>query len=269
MRAISETLFHFLDKNNKDHIEYQLETFKKIMDLGLKFSETKLKNIPFAIVKAKCICFTDLPLNLSEQHVKEYGKFGIGFKHEFIKDKGGNPAFYYDNVFSVSDGSNRGTFKGCLTDDIYKLMDLAVLFDDPDHSAKELAKIKENPIIYKILKDNFANPLDQILANTTKIGEKEDKEKEEIYYGEREWRILCWKLFSGELNYTTKIVNEKEEPFLEFSLNDIRIIIIPQEDIRKNVISILEEKKRKEDGNNPSEEIVIPPVISYDEYLKL
>jgi hypothetical protein len=40
------------------------------------------------------LCFTEIRLSQAEKHAKRYGKLGIGFRRDFIMNKGGRPVIY-------------------------------------------------------------------------------------------------------------------------------------------------------------------------------
>ena len=49
-------------------------------------------------VKAKMVCFTDVPLRFSAKHCFRYGRFGIAFDKKKLILKGAQPVFYVTPV---------------------------------------------------------------------------------------------------------------------------------------------------------------------------
>ena len=84
MQAISDNLIHFLGKQYKGSPNEQLEIFKSIINLGLRFKKTPIKFGYGGSVDNHLVCFTDIPLSLCDEHAANYGKFGIGFKKSSI-----------------------------------------------------------------------------------------------------------------------------------------------------------------------------------------
>jgi hypothetical protein len=116
MRAISDNLIHFLDKQHKESPNEQLATFKSIIRCGLRLKNTPIKFGDGESVHNDLVCFTDIPLSLCDEHAANYGKFGIGFRKSSIKKCGGNPVRYFIDYVppgtkNNSEIDNRGVCK--------------------------------------------------------------------------------------------------------------------------------------------------------------
>lgn len=166
MEATSTTLFHFIDRAHRNEPNKQFETFKKIMESGLLFSNVRYCEV----VDCDAICFTDLPLQLSENHVSVYGAFGLGFSKEFVRNHGGNPVFYVDNYRVFYEHGNSNIFRGPIYELTQRLINECL--KDKDHHGEMI----------------------QLLANCKEIGDlgpaSDYTNRNDSYYKEQEWRIL-------------------------------------------------------------------------------
>jgi hypothetical protein len=113
VQAVSDNLIHFLGKEYKGSPSEQLEIFKKIINRGLRLNKTSITFGDDGSVHNYLVCFTDIPLNLCDEHAANYGKFGIGFNKSSIKKCGGNPARYFidylpEETKNKSEFDNRG-----------------------------------------------------------------------------------------------------------------------------------------------------------------
>ena len=73
---------------------------RNIYSKGLRFSRP---SNPDVVAGVNChtvlptlpiICFTELRLSQAQEHVRQYGGLGIGFRREFLMAWGANPVFY-------------------------------------------------------------------------------------------------------------------------------------------------------------------------------
>jgi hypothetical protein len=84
----SETLFTFTPK-----LEYLVDS----LEFGLKpryiFERLPIPNRTwYYIVAAKCFC--DIPLGKIKSHLDWFGKYGVGIKKSFLRQKGASPVIY-------------------------------------------------------------------------------------------------------------------------------------------------------------------------------
>lgn len=236
MEATSTTLFHFLDRAHKSEPNKQFETFKEIMETGLRFSEVRF----LEDVGCDAICFTDLPLQLSKDHVSVYGSFGLGFSKEFVRNHGGNPVFYIDE-YRVFHGHNHSNiFRGPIF---------------------ELTRRLINESLDKKHDDKIRQPLKQLLANCKEMGDlgpaSDYTNRNDSYYKEREWRILkCPEMEK----YKEWFIQKNDRAFIKVNPIDLRIIVTPNDEIRRNVVEYFVAKKI---------EAEMPAVICYEQYINL
>lgn len=87
----SNLLYHFT--NNVDILVSILENgfwpSTAIEDISFM-----MPNNPNPLMGIPMVCFTDIPIELANEHRKEYGKFGLGLKKQWGISKGLNPICY-------------------------------------------------------------------------------------------------------------------------------------------------------------------------------
>lgn len=236
MEATSTTLFHFLDRAHKSEPNKQFETFKGIMESGLRFSEVNF----LEHVGCEAICFTDLPLQLSQEHVSVYGSFGLGFSKEFVRNHGGNPVFYIDEYRVFYNHNHSNILRG-------------PIFELTQHLIDEISIKKHD--------DEIIQPLIQLLANCKEMGDlgpaSDYTNRNDSYYKEREWRILkCPEMEK----YKEWFIQKNDRAFIKVNPIDLRIIVTPNDDIRRKVIDYFVTNKI---------EAEMPAVICYEQYINL
>ena len=62
--------------------------------------------------KCDCVCFCDIPENALNIHVSKYGKFGIGFKKEYIAQQGAHPVMYVPSNYPIKERGDNSTAGG-------------------------------------------------------------------------------------------------------------------------------------------------------------
>jgi hypothetical protein len=92
---ISNTLTHWSGRNKPEADAFEIiENIVNTKKLLLNYCPS-YPNFPEALrLRIMMICFTDLPLNLSQEQCERFGKFGIGFSKEKMIDYGANPVLY-------------------------------------------------------------------------------------------------------------------------------------------------------------------------------
>ncbi len=262
MNAISETLFHFVDRSHKLEPEHQFEVFMNIMKNGLKFSDIVVNHLDTRFSN-KGICFTDIPLYLSDEHTEAYGKFGIGFSREFVKNRGGNPVFYFVNWYDIRNNTNTYALRGILSDILRTVAKfcLAISNLETEQGVIVLRKKDGKEVVYN--DPLLANHLRQIFSMFKEIGDwgpaSDYTKRKDAYYLEREWRIISYSRHD-ESSISTKI---GDDVFLKINQQDIRIITVPNEDIRKRVMDYFIKQKNTNPDNLDKQ--YIPTIIVYDE----
>ena len=201
MSAISDNLIHFLARSVKNDPSKQFEIFKSIIENGLRCSPEIIRFKPDGFFSNHVICFTDIPLQECNEHTSIYGQFGIGFKKSYVKQVGGNPVSYFVDHFPVINTVNtKIAARGAL---LHNLKLRNILFDklnnlsqsDPssgllDNSGKVIFSSGELAEYCKleIFCSSFYKPMGD-------LGPARDETKEiDLYYKEREWRIIPSKL---------------------------------------------------------------------------
>lgn len=237
MKAISDTLFHFIGKTNKDNPDEQFKTFQLIMEKGLKLGTVECILDEAGFVTHKGVCFTDIPLNFCDDHTAFYGKFAIGFKKSFVKDMGGNPARYfvdYHNVLNNLIPTGRGLLLSNL-----KIMFLHILKLKNECESKDSALFNKNneQILSKDEVVGFYKSMVQIFSFNKPIGDlgptRDESTETDIFYKEREWRIIQYDHPVG----LGKINMVGDEYYIPFSRENIRIVIVPNDEIKNKVIN--------------------------------
>ena len=268
MKAISDTLMHFLGRASKNEPLRQLEIFKKIIQNGLLCSYVETLFGFEGIVNNKAVCFTDMPLNFCDEHAATYGKFAIGFKKPFVKNVGGNPAFYfvdYPVTFKLTPEliGTRGLVFNNLKEVFKFLLRLQTVNGTSDFDGlydKDGNKLFDQSEIETWLSNSI-----QVLSFGKPVGDlgpaRDEADNIDPYYNEREWRVIP---------YYASLIRKKIEEingdyYVKFNRDDVRIIIVPNDDIKNMLIEYLLGLKNEEDlrlrefGQN------LPPIINYDE----
>ncbi|MFA5404768.1 MAG: abortive infection system antitoxin AbiGi family protein [Ignavibacteria bacterium] len=204
----SDSLFYFTSK-----IEYLIDILRNGFQARYNYETIPNINLPLAI-PMKCFC--DIPLGLSKKHISTYGDFGIGISKEFAMKNGITPLIY-----------------------VHKDSDTLVKY------------------INEILNSTDNDNSESIIAYFKKYEEYETKNKKiKIrYYDEREWRYIPpdvdveplnkIKSEDGRKNFVTKL-NEKlpkDKYRLKLDSDDIRYIIVRDDDSIPNVIDTIENEK--------------------------
>lgn len=162
------------------------------------------------------VCLCDIPLTQIHNHTKIYGGFGIGLTYEWVKtNKLLNPVYYISRYSELYNKVSR-----------------------------ELTNLKNGD---KTLDVNFLCRVKKVRGKQKIFDGLEPKELTIKYYDEREWRYVpkineTYGLIPSRRNNPIN-VDEKskltENLKLEFSPEDIRYIIIPNEKYRKRIINFL------------------------------
>lgn len=208
----SPWLIHWTSRTGGDQVG--LENLNAILsDQLLKLSENRIIKIYFDTgVKAKMVCFTDVPLRFSARHCCRYGRFGIAFNKRKLILKGAQPVFYVTPVC-------RENVKNILK----------FIYDPPQNcNIPESIKISLDKHFY-FMQEFSEGSIDA----------------QDAYYYEREWRLGEQSLPSEELlaqpnaklriknagysaYYGKKVVKDNVSYFA-FEDEDVAFIIYPEE----------------------------------------
>lgn len=273
MAVISDNLIHFLGRNAKDSPQRQLKVFKSIIENGLQSSKINIKFSEGGAISNQVVCFTDIPLSECHEHTAIYGKFGIGFKKAFVKNRGGNPARYFvdylpGETLDSTIVENRGALYLNLCSHFKIILALQNrLKADPnfkiiDQNGVELI---EKEVLKQWVQEQIAIfSFDKEMGD---LGPARDETKEiDLYYKEREWRLVPSQLniMSG-----TARLNESTSHFIyPFSRSDVNVVVTPNDEIRAEIIRYFmsfdtsPDPRLKEFAVNPL------PVVSFDDLQK-
>jgi len=260
MNAVSDNLIHFLGQKDKERPDKQLEIFKSIINTGLRFNKWRIKFGSAGSLSDHIACFTDIPLSFCDDHVAEYGRFGIGFKKSAIKHCGGNPARYF--IDSLPDVA---------TDQMGHRWSMhANLRTHSEFVLKVHKRLKENADLKlqdqhgQVLLENDA--LQHWLDTQTTIFsfEKETGDaSNDRFYREREWRLVPLR---GSLRSGSIRQDEIDGSyFYMFSREDINMIVTPDASVRAEVHKFLKELEEEDDDRLREFATNPVPLVAYDE----
>ena len=174
-------------------------------------------------------CFCDIPFSKVSTHMSHYGEYGIGLDKEVTKNKHGIQPIHYINEKSPLCNDFCHVFK--------KFYNSEPMIDTPE----------ETLLDYLLTTLLYMKPIQ---------GWEKDKNgdlEQRIYQDECEWRFIPQNPFSSGLpfilpqeetndrarNIYSDALLEHEEYWLRFSWEDVRYIIVPNEDaVRKTITSI-------------------------------
>lgn len=214
MSTRSELLVHWTGKKQVFGLTDESRITDAYVDLirrfytdGLRFSLPHKDEIVHGagtgsapIPRTGMICFTELRLSDVEKHTDQYGRLGIGFRRNWLMDHGANPVFYIRNAAG-------GVVNTNLANQIIP----------------QAGRIEGLGIVLSFLKLMSEIPD----GNLT-------------YYDEMEWRMVPWKLFSGnpprEVPSPDWLRWDGDTAYFMFSPGDVAIIIAPDEKTRKAIL---------------------------------
>ena len=254
----SNLLCHFVgrSKSNDDERFELLETIiksKKLIanlsnpnNLGSSFSSGyQCEHLGEVFEKCDCVCFCDIPNESLGIHTNKYSKFGMGFERTFIAEKGAHPVMYVPKNYTIAEiGDTSEKAKTCtpkqpqlyyphllntacnllpLMELGYTNVDLNKIEDFYKHSGfgewlntfdndirEKFFSGQFHPLIFSLLQGAATQLAYVKLFDTTLADDHPDN-----YYMEREWRSL---------------------KNIEFTLNDIKTIYLPNETYKENFI---------------------------------
>ena len=190
---------------------------------------TAIEDISFMLPKYKearigipMVCFTDIPIDLIDEHMKEYGSFGIGMKKEWGIKNGLNPVSYV-----LKDSEFYNSFNHLQYIAVHNASEL-------DKGKKEMQKTLEMMIAFM----NYAGFLKEYSSDKS-LNSKP-------YYDEREWRYLppfadenanikgyCNRLMPDDVDNQEekeKLNKHMRQRYtLKFGPDDVEKIIVPDE----------------------------------------
>lgn len=234
----SNSLFHFTDtvKSLKSILingffpRYCLEDWRDILSDRLNYA--------FPMV-----CFCDIPLSQTRLHTQQYGGYALGMSKEWGEINKINPVLYTYRGSATASHVTNAIKK--LIDVSNALSDLIVVAglteEDADIESVYLLKIVEHlSYLRNELQDDVYSIAKYLKPYQGRFWIKQSKRfsrKKINYYNEREWRFIPESLYPQAINereYSDKDEldrhNKNANKYkLEFSSNDIKYIIVAQE----------------------------------------
>lgn len=208
----SPWLIHWTSRTGGD--QTGLKNLNAILSTQLlKLSENRIIKMYFDTgVKAKMVCFTDVPLRFSAKHCFRYGRFGIAFDKKKLILKGAQPVFYVTPVCR--------------------------------ENVKNILKFVFNPPQDYNIPKSIINSLEKHFHFMQEFSEG-NIDSQDAYYYEREWRLGEQSLPSEELwnlpnakyeiqkagysAYCGKKIVRDGVPYFAFEDDDVAFIISPKE----------------------------------------
>ena len=218
--VVRYNLTNMISSNNLYHFTCKLCYLKSILKNGIRvsycledFSWLKRNNYSEFILGSDqnedgedlkfgvpMTCFCDIPSNLVESHGKVYGKYGIGFKKKWGKDKGINPLLY------LVEQSNPSTYLRGL-----ETLTQQIPGDQPEYRIRNL--------IANLF--SYTKPYEGIFIKD------EYKNMNHRFYDEREWRYLPASICYPVIDMAEfKSLNDRCINHITFKPKEVEIIVV-------------------------------------------
>lgn len=226
---ISSSVFHF----TKRYDVLKLILGQKRLRSSLNLEAARDLYTSQYYIAIPMICFCDIPLKyVAEEHVKRYGKYGVGFTKEWAIKNQIQPILYRPNgsvVNKVTTGLEERQKSIAKVVQTLKSMDNSVVRSSIEALTKDATQItkltKQIGTVSKAYSDVRENYLD------------------------REWRYIDSSydpIFVNDETERTSLNNEYQDlkldsMYLNFTLNDIEHIIVPSNKEVTRLLSIINE----------------------------
>ena len=210
-----------------------------------------LKNIPM-------LCFTDVPAKDSPIHAKEYGKFGLVFKSQFILDFIPHPVQYVWPIGTTADDRIKHHHKR-IFEELNIFLSSLVVAEEKLHW-QDFAQIMK----FVLRSYSYYQPMMEAQGDA-RIS------KGYFYMAENEWRIVHHDQFEQFLMssddaarqtlidaYYARSSHEHLSPYLKVKPYYVQTIFVPEERLIARVEKILKDR-----GIQPA-----PRVITFEQYCK-
>lgn len=268
MSFVTDNLIHFLARNNKDSPDKQLDIFKLIVEKGFRCSYEIVRFNPDNWFRSGIVCFTDIPLRECNEHTSIYGKFGIGVKKSFVKRVGGNPVSYFVDYYPNAGNPDRSiAARGAL---LHNLKVRNVFFEKVDKYCKAVPGeglydksgnliVEANDLSLFVNTEIFCSSFYKQMGD---LGPARDETADiDLYYKEREWRIIP----SALADLAGLTTTDKDDIYIPFDRKDINMIVVPNEQSRMAVTNYLLSLKGSSDSRLNEFGTDLLPVVNYDE----
>lgn len=224
----SESLFHFTDSmDNLINILYE--------GFEIRYSLDKL---PYGVdeveVALPMVCFCDIPLSRTKEHTNKYGYYCIGLKKSWGQSNRLNPVLYLSSQSNVYLTLRE---LGNLIYDQYKAIQ--------ESGARNFFNSYINQYFHEVMM--FTKPYKGDMVRKGKII------KDVIFYNEKEWRFINqgFQLHLEKEKFEDIYERQKYHSLakiignLRFQLDDIKYLIVHEENERKQIIEIVSKGKFK------------------------
>lgn len=246
MAISSQTLFHFTSSAS-NLINILIHEFRPHFCL----EDLRQLNIeggfPMAATAIPMVCFCDLPLSQTSEHLSFYGNYGIGLTKKWGIKNGLNPVLY------LADKSDANKYLTRVAASAFTQENL------PDEAFADIVELM-----------SFVKPLDGTMY-------KQGKPIEKYFYDEREWRFVPYLIKESSDMEGNEYRLDKEEYLddvrrshaneelrsrvrLSFEPSDIKYIIVAKDDEIISTIRAI--RKIKEKHSSETVDILSSRIIS-------
>jgi hypothetical protein len=256
-RLSSETLFHYVS-DKRYLISILQNNFRpRYVKEEFSFESNELNKIALPM-----LCFCDITLSSIDEHVKWYGRYGIGMKKEWALKKGLTPVHYYnpdshamkhlsDALLNMRQGLNNGTsYHDVYISNYYNLWFL-----------KPYTGEQYNRFENKILQKNFYDEREWRYIPSLDELKRLDEGLKMSISGDELVRFENDHSYKNDLN---KRLGESIS--LDFTPQDISYIIVGNEQERLEMIGAI--KQVKSHFNRNTIELVFSKIISLEQILE-
>lgn len=272
MKYVSDILMHFVGRAHRDEPENLVEVAHKILTNGFMFTPQRVTvgavagNIPFDMT-IDAVCFTDIPLRLSDPHVARYSTCAIGVTKSLVKNWGGNPVLYMVEPTAPVDPAARAHFRGIFAGQLQaSIARLAMDHDlinklSPEHWSAGLS-----PQQREAARSELFWALGSHLKPMFDLGPDVDGEdqlaRRDRYYLEREWRVALTDAHKKHAALDMGLVSHNEGRFfLTIPRHEVRVVVVPNKTSGR-----LLRNRLCESGWSLDE---VPPIIPFSETVDL
>lgn len=244
-----------LSANYLIHFTRNIESLKKILETGFMVNlceETIVLKEKINTFHVPMVSFCDIPLSEIIEHTNHYGKYGIGMTKAWGESKGINPIIYLQKKSLLTKA-----LQASIKLSIKNINKIAKSGEVPTEDLVESARITSYIKNYECLHDHKRYP------------------KGYRFYDEKEWRFVPIETVHGNLVLPHYFDRELEklgknafnEIKLDFTPNDIKYLIIENDDEILEIISHIKAVKKKyadDDIAKLSARILTYDQIKYD-----
>ena len=218
---VSNELFHFVGRNQQPKRQFELlvQIMQSRVLLSSKCAGTNYdldgdgRLLAGEMMNVPAICFCDIPVESLSIHIKKYGPFSLSFSKRFVSNNGGKPVIYVPlkSMASIGQGSRGSDLPQKLRTVIQSLRELEKIRSNADYNESINDRQTRRLVSKTIAQGQFLTK--EFYYFIKLFDEDLPLEHRKNYYMEREWRI----------------VNNPIQPQLQFSISNIKHIIVPGE----------------------------------------